>query len=257
MPAESLALGARFKTALILFLLTTVLAACDADLPSKIALLAPFEGQYREIGYNALYAIRLAIADAGSQDVQLLAVDDGGTVASAVERIEALNMDPAVAAIIALGPAATHPAVQTANDKPLIIIGNWGHDRSDEDSLHAANAHLAKARSPGDLLMLSQTLDIRDDLESLRFESSGSLPDAAFHNRYVNSALYAPPPNLLATLTYDIARLALAALKNGEALAASSHQGIAGIIRFEDGYWVDAPINGYRYEEDQLVLASD
>lgn len=257
MGADIVALGANFRTALLLLFLSSALTACQAGLPQKITLLAPFEGQYREIGYNALYAIRLALADAGLQDVQLLAVDDGGTTASAVERIKALNMDPAVAAIIALGPAATHPAVQRANDKPLIIVGNWGHDRSDEDSLYVANADLAKARATGDLLMLDQTVDIRDDLESLRFDSSGSLPYAAFRKRYVNSALYAPPPNLLATLTYDVAQLALAALKSGEAFAASSYQGIAGSIRFEDGYWADAPANRYRYRGGRLVLASD
>lgn len=257
MAVDPLALGVRFKTALLVLLLSSVLTACDAGWPRKITLLAPFEGQYREIGYNALYAIRLAFADAGTQDAQLLAVDDGGTTASAVERIMALNMDPAVAAIIALGPAATHPAVQRANDKPLIIVGNWGHDRSDEDSLYAANPELAKARATGDLLMLFQTVDLHDDLESLRFESSGSLPDAAFRKRYVESALYAPPPNLLATVTYDVARLALAALKSGEALATSSHDGISGNIRFKDGYWVDAPANRYRFEGGQLILASD
>lgn len=252
-----MALGAKFRTALLLLLLPSALASCDTGLPRKITLLAPFEGQYREIGYNALYAIRLALADAGSKDAQLLAVDDGGTVASAIKRIKALNIDPAVAAIIALGPAASHPAAQTANDKPLIIIGNWGHDRSDDDSLYAASPELAKARATGDLLMLSQTLAIRDDLESLRFESSGSLPAAAFRERYVNSALYAPPPNALATLTYDIARLALAAAISGEALATSSHDGISGNIGFKDGYWVDAPVNRYRFEGGQLVLVSN
>lgn len=257
MAAEPPALGAIFRTALLCVLLSSALASCDSGLPRKVTLLAPFEGQYREIGYNALYAIRLAFADARSMNVQLLAVDDGGTVASAIERIKALNMDPAVAAIIALGPAATHPAVQTANDRPLIIIGNWGHGRSDEDSLYASNPSLVKARSTGDLLILAQNLDIRDELESLHFESSGSLPDAAFHNRYVNSALYAPPPNLLATLTYDIAQLALAALHSGEAFATSSHHGIVGNISFEDGYWVDAPVSRYRFEGGQLVTASD
>ena len=257
MAAEPAALGANFRTVLLLFLLSSALTACEAGLPRKIALLAPFEGQYREIGYNALYAIRLAFADAEPKDAQLLAVDDGGTVATAIERIKALNIDPAVAAIMVLGPAATDPAVQMANEKPLIIIGNWGHDRSDADSLYAAHPNLAKAHSTGDLLMLSETWDIRDDLESLRFESNGSLPDAAFHKRYVNSALYAPPPNHLATLTYDIARLALAALKSDEAFAANSHQGIAGSIRFKDGYWVSAPVNRYRYQGGQLVLAAD
>ncbi|MCS7070642.1 MAG: hypothetical protein NZM00_03995, partial [Anaerolinea sp.] len=45
----------------------------------RIALIAPFEGRYREVGYNALYAARLALADAES-GVQLLPLDDGGSV---------------------------------------------------------------------------------------------------------------------------------------------------------------------------------
>ncbi|MDE2637722.1 MAG: hypothetical protein OXI30_15275 [Chloroflexota bacterium] len=256
MPADLLAPAARFKTALLVLLLSQVLAACDAGLPPKITLLAPFEGQYREIGYNALYAIRLAFADAGTPAAQFLAVDDGGTIESAVERVKALNIDPAVVAIFVLGPAATHPAVQTTNDKPLIIIGNWGHDRSDEDSLYAASPDLAKARATGDLSMLSPSLDIRDESETLHFASSGALPDVAFRERYVNSALYAPPPNLLATLTYDIARLTLAALASNEAPATSSHHGITGAIRFKDGYWVGAPVNRYRYKGGELVLSS-
>ena len=214
MRAESLARAVNFKAALLLLLLSSALTACAANPPRKIALLAPFEGQFREVGYNALYAVRLAFADTEPNNIQLMAVDDGGGRESAIARIRALNIDPAVAAIIALGPAATHPDAQTANDKPLIMIGNWGHDRSDEHSLYAANSALASAHSSGDLLMLFQTLDLGQNLESVPFYSSGSPPDAAFRERYVNSALYAPPPNLLATLTYDIARLALSALEN-------------------------------------------
>lgn len=259
MPAESTAPGIRFKTPLFL-LLCAALASCggiDALPPRKIALLAPFEGQYREIGYNALFALRLAFADAEPQNLQLLAVDDGGTLSAALARIKALNRDPAVGAIIALGPAATDPAIQAANDKAMILIGNWGQDRADEHSLYAANPDLTRARGSGDLLALAQTSDLWTDLESISFESSGSLPDAEFVSRYVNSAPHAPTPNLLATLTYDIGRLALAALTKGESLNTTSHQGITGVIRFQDGYWVDAPVKRYRYEGDQLALAAD
>ena len=243
----------------MLLLLSTALAACAATETSpqpKIALLAPFEGKYREVGYNALYALRLAFVDAEPGNAQLLAVDDGGTVASAVARIKALNMDPAVEAIIALGPAATHSAVQTANDNPLVLIGNWGHDRADEDALYAANPDLAKARGSGDLMALYQTIDLWSDLESVTFSSSGSLPDAEFRERFLNSALYAPPPNLLATLTYDIARMALQALTEDEALGTTTFQGMNAAIRFKDGYWANAPVKRYRYEGDQLVQAA-
>ena len=242
--------------ALSLCLLTLCLAACVAggSPPQKIALLAPFEGQYREIGYNALYAVRLAFSDAEPERAQLLAVDDGGTPASAVARVKALNLDPAVAAIIALGPHATAPSAQMANDKPLVIVGNWGFDRADEDSLYASDRSLAAARQRGDLYMLAQARALADDPETLRFSSSGSAPDAAFHERYINSARYAPAPNLLATLTYDIARLALAALEDGKPIRATAYRGLNGAIRFEDGYWADAPLNRYRYDGDQLIL---
>jgi len=240
-----------------MLLLTMSLAACgtgEASQPKKIALLAPFEGQYREIGYNAFYALRLAFADVAPGNAQLLAVDDGGTFASAIARIRALNLDPAVAAVIAIGPQATHPAAQLANDKPLILVGNWGHDRADKDSFYASDSDLAKSRQSGDLDMLAQTRALADDPAKLRFYSSGSLPDEAFRQRYLNSALYAPAPNLLATLTYDIGRLALSAIVNGTAISATEYHGLTGRIRFEDGYWADAPRNRFRYEGDRLII---
>ena len=244
---------------LLLLLLTMTFAACGSsakESPRKIALLAPFESQYREIGYNALYAVRMAFGDAAPTKAQLLAVDDGGTLASAVARIRALNMDPAVEAIIALGPAVTHPIAQMANDKPLIMIGNWGHDRADEDSLYASNRNLAKTGSGGDFHALGQALVLADDPASIQFESSGSLPDDAFRERYQHSALYAPAPNLLATLTYDITRMALTALMDDTRIVATEYQGLNGVIRFESGYWADGPLITYRYEGDRLVRIS-
>ncbi len=256
MAADGLA-RQRFRAATLMLLLTMSLAACgkgEASQPKKIALLAPFEGQYREIGYNALYALRLAFADVAPSNAQLLAVDDGGTSASAIARIRALNLDPAVAAVIAIGPQATHPAAQLANDKPLILVGNWGHDRADEDSFYASDRDLSKSRGSGDLDMLAQTYALADDPAKLRFYSSGSLPDEAFRQRYLNSALYAPAPNPLATLTYDIGRLALSAIINGTAISATEHHGLTGRIRFEAGYWADAPRNRFRYEGDRLII---
>ena len=112
-----------------LFALTLALASCAGSLgsaPPKLVLLAPFEGQYREIGYNALYAMQMAVADAGPAGAQFLAVDDGGTVESATARVDALNLDPAVAQIIALGPHATSAAAQQANNKPDASRGQLG-----------------------------------------------------------------------------------------------------------------------------------
>ena len=42
-------------------LLLVALTACGGTPPvMRLALLAPFEGRYREVGYQALYAARLA-----------------------------------------------------------------------------------------------------------------------------------------------------------------------------------------------------
>ena len=239
---------------LILFALTLSLPACATSEGAKVALLAPFEGQYREIGYNALYAVRLALGDSEPQSAQLIAVDDGGTLAAAVARIKALNLDPAVRAIIALGPHATHPLAQMANDIPLIIVGNWGHDRADPDSLYAAHSALATTRQSGDLVSLDQGQGLAIEGTPISFESSGSPPDAAFHERYLNSALYVPEPNLLATLTYDITMLALAALADGITIGAAEYRGLNGRIHFEAGYWAQAPLNRFRYDGEELVL---
>ena len=240
MPAETKGARHALSRTPILIAVVFALAACAGQLSParpKLVLLAPFEGQYREIGYNALYAMRMAFADAKPERAQFLAVDDGGRVESAIARVEALNLDPAVAAIIALGPHATSPAAQQANNRPMILVGSWGQGRDDPDSLYAASAKLAAQRGSGDLLMLEQARELREDLADLKFFSSGSIADEDFRQRFRNSNQAGPAPNLLATLTYDIARLAFAALEADVKIADAAYRGINGEIRFEDGYW--------------------
>lgn len=244
----------------IWLMLASLLSSCavaQSGRIKKIALLAPFEGQYRSIGYNALHAARLAMGDAASHDVQLLAVDDGGALESAIKRIQALNIDPAVAAILALGAAASHPDVQGVNDRPLIIIGSWGHGRADEHTFYAAHQSIVQEQLDSDLLMLGQAADLDDSLNEIVFVSSGRLADDAFHQRYTQSDLHAPAPNPLATITYDVSRLALEALASGTEIAQAQHEGINGAIRFEAGYWRDAPLNSFRYEGGRFVMLSD
>ncbi len=237
-----------------LLLVALVLAACTARpvAPDKVALLAPFENQYREIGYNALYAARLALDDAQS-DAQLLALDDGGSVELAIARVMALNRDPAVRAIIALGPQATQADVQQASQLPFLIVGNWGADRAAPNSLYAANKQTSQAGSAGDLFILEQTRALHDDLDGRLFHSSGSPPDEDFRQRYLASGLYVPQPNLLATLVYDIAGLVSGALASELPIAQTTHTGINGQIRFVDGYWQDAPDNSYIYVDGEIV----
>lgn len=237
--------------------LTILVAACGARQPMeihKVALLAPFEGPYRELGYNALYALRLAISETDLDNVQLLPVDDGGTFSTANSRIRALNLDSAVVAIIALGEAATHPSTQRSNDKAMIIVGNWGHNRADEDSLYATGRERAEAGARDDLLIARQMIGGGGARQEV-FTSNGSLADAEFWARYVGGQDISGP-NWLATLTYDLARLVLLSIADGSDLSDTALDGLNGKIRFLAGFWQDAPIHRYQIQGRDLVPLS-
>jgi hypothetical protein len=83
--------------------------------------------------------------------------------------------------------------------------------------------------------------------------SSGSPPDLDFRTRYAALGQFVPQPGLLATLTYDAVRFMLRAAESGDPaayLASTTYDGINGTIRFEDGYWAEAPLHTYRYEPE-------
>lgn len=257
-------------SAILIIFASIIISSCGvvrSQEITKIALLAPFEGRYREIGYNALYSVRLVMSDHQAQDIHLLAVDDGGSVETATDRIQALNVDPAVEAIIVLGESASHPDVQQANDKPLVIIGFWGHIRADEDTLIVSHREIEEQVTTvasmtdldlsttwvgGDQYMLEQIPDLYENLENLTIISSALLPDEDFYERYINSDLYVPEPNLLATLTYDVAGLVITALQNNQAIADITYEGINGDFSFTEGYWSNAPLNRYQFDDGVL-----
>lgn len=72
----------------------------------KFGLVAPFEGRYRPLGYDAIYAARLAVRErnaaggVGGHRVELVAYDDGGDAQAAVERARQLALDRQVVAVI-------------------------------------------------------------------------------------------------------------------------------------------------------------
>ena len=72
----------------------------------KIVLVAPFEGRYRDVGYEVIYAVRLAVREANAAggvagfSVELTALDDSGDPASAAEQARKLGTDPQIAGVI-------------------------------------------------------------------------------------------------------------------------------------------------------------
>jgi branched-chain amino acid transport system substrate-binding protein len=96
------------------FLLAMVLlpTGCGVRFPGstgpllKIGLVAPFEGRLRARGYEVLYAVRLAVGEwneaggVGGYQVELVALDDGGDPAVAVQQVRELAVDAAVVGVV-------------------------------------------------------------------------------------------------------------------------------------------------------------
>ena len=88
-----------------------LLAACGglgSTKPAvKIGLSAPFEGLYRELGYEALYAVRLAVRERNAEGgvgqrylVELVALNDLNEAETAAEQARKMAVDPAVLAVL-------------------------------------------------------------------------------------------------------------------------------------------------------------
>ena len=107
----------------------------------KIALVAPFEGAHRQIGYAAITAARMAVRElnnagiAGGCAVELLALDDGGSPAMAVEQAEKVLLDPQVVAVIGHWlPATTAAAAPVYARAGLQLLSTELPDTSAPDA---------------------------------------------------------------------------------------------------------------------------
>ncbi len=275
---KRLFVGARYSVPLLIIalLLSSACAVVQTPPSLKIALFAPFEGRYREVGYSALYAARLALADTGLAQVDLLPVDDGGT--QAASHAAALAADPQVLAAVVLGYDATAPETLAAfGDIPVLVVGDWGAQPSSDSIFVLSNPEIeAQSSIPprtsvtdaaalpvtvvgGDVLALEGFAELRDELDGVTVLSSGALPDGDFSERYRDSDPFAPEPGLLATLSYDTTGIAALAAQYGQrdtaldAISALEYGGLNGAIHFENGYWAEAPIHRYHYVDGLLT----
>jgi ABC-type branched-subunit amino acid transport system substrate-binding protein len=117
----------------VLLWLSSIVAACafpGSTAPViKIGLVAPFEGRYRPIGYEAIYAARLAIREINAQGglrgyrIELVALDDKGDPELAIEQARQLAIDPQVMAVIGhYRPNSTDEALAEYCDQQLPVI---------------------------------------------------------------------------------------------------------------------------------------
>jgi ABC-type branched-subunit amino acid transport system substrate-binding protein len=111
----------------------------------KIGLVAPFEGRYRYVGYDVIYAVRLALQQANQDGgisgygVELVAYDDGAQPAMAVQQARKLDVDPAVVGALGHFRVATTAAardVYTEAQIPLLVPTDLGSEVADGGTLY-------------------------------------------------------------------------------------------------------------------------
>lgn len=100
----------------------------------KIGLVAPFEGQHRDIGYDAIYAARLAVREINAAggvagwNLELVAYDDRADPDMAQAAARNIAVDPDVVAVIGhYRQTSTEAAADIYREAgvPLIVVGGW------------------------------------------------------------------------------------------------------------------------------------
>ena len=123
--------GVSLLLALVMALLFTACAGVEPVV--KIGLVAPFEGRRRALGYDAVYAARLAIREVNARGgvagvrVALVALDDGGDPELARQAAASLVVDASVIAVVGHGlptvTDATRPLYRQGK-LPLLPLGD-------------------------------------------------------------------------------------------------------------------------------------
>jgi len=99
--------------------------------------------------------------------------------------------------------------------------------------------------------------EARSDLDAITVLSSSTLPDDDYIARILASDQFAAAPDLLSTLVYDATQIVLSSITDDVPIADLTYTGINGSIRFDgDGYWQNAPINRYEFDDAGNLITS-
>ena len=260
LPASRLPLLASFAC----LLLVALLPACSASTAPvvKVGLVAPFEGRYRAVGYEAIYAARLAIREINAAGgvsgvrVELIALDDSGDPGMAIEQARKVAIDPQVVAVIGhYRPNTTGAALGAycAESLPLLAVDS---DRSgDCSSVFLLTPPITDSPStdPASFFFVATVPHPVDLPETRSFvESYNAIP--------IDGTKAGP----IALQTYDAMYLLFDALgrsiksdgtasraEMAKALVTSNYAGLGGTYRFDaKGELVEADRYLYRYSKN-------
>jgi len=248
--------------------LVSLLAACSASTAPviKIGLVAPFEGRYRAVGYEAIYAARLAIRKINSAGgvngfrVQLFALDDGGDPDMAIEQVRKLALDPQVTAVVGhYRPDTTSAAIDAycAEALPLLAVDSSRLSPCPStllltplitDSLIADSSSFlfhATVSDPVDVLDASPFVQAYNSIEEVRINRTRPGPIAL----QTYDAMYL----LFDALARDIEAAGTPSREGmARAMADSDVSGLGGRYRFDaEGNRIGAEMRTYSYGKDR------
>jgi len=241
-----------------LILCGVLLAACAATQPViKIGLVAPFEGRYRAIGYEAIYAARLAIREINTQGgvrgyrIELVALDDRADPDQAITSTRQLMIDPQVMAVIGhYQPDATDAAMNLNCAQPMPMLA-------------IESASTTACTTPSSVFVIGRAARDRWAADGITFV--GSVPDpntqpAAqdFVSHYNAIPIDGTRAGPIALQTYDAMYLLFDAIGRAAKIdragiaatvAAGSFNGLGGRYAFDGhGNLIDAPSYVYDYD---------
>jgi ABC-type branched-subunit amino acid transport system substrate-binding protein len=270
----------------VIFLLAFLSACAPAVRPAvKIGLVGPFEGRYRDTGYEVIYAVRLAVREANQRGLagyglELLGLDDSGDPQLAVTQAEKMATDPEVVGVVGHWldetTLAAAPAYSAAG---LPLLATTASTRLDPSAFRlwpsqgALEAQIQPGWKPSGLPFQpgwGQTPFWSDGGPRLRLLAPAPMPadtpDPGFAQRY-RAISNGVEPNAYAVLAYDAARLLCEAIARdvaahgrptragvAAALRESDYTGLSGAFRFDaQKAWAGAKGWAYGFETGQIV----
>jgi len=233
-----------------------LLIGCTANTKIEshtIVLFSSFEGRYHDVGYQALYASQLALMETNAK-IDVLAIDVGGTVVSAINRAHAVNLTEGVIAVVAVGlQSTTLDVLETFARIPVFVPENWGQVGGLSHVFYFANPQGEElTQSPvggvpingevffSSLYTLPSFYRTLDNIDSIQIVTSARLPDDNFRSEYLSLGEFVPEPTLIATHTLDVFRYIIE-----QPLKTINLTELSQSSDFVDGYFVDAPLFTY------------
>jgi ABC-type branched-subunit amino acid transport system substrate-binding protein len=253
-----------------LLVLCILLAACAAPRPTyKIALVGPFEGRLRQIGYDAFPAMRLAIRDQigaggiGNAFVTFVAYNDNGDPTQAERVARNVVLDSEVIGVIGhLAPTTTLAAlhVYTEAGLPILVPGvpadvlpqdpfvfrmgptersqrqDVGSQKCDLEYFAPLTSYFGECQS--DAPPVSELPEAQRALAEFTTISLGQPPTSRSISAF-------DATNVLLQAAYDAARRDGRPTRAGmaESLRTLQHDGLLGQIWFDErGQWPAAPL---------------